>query len=584
MGKLLTNHIGYECTGKKRAVYQGCADDGAGKFTVANAAGKTVFSGAAVECGAVARWNTGHYWVLDFSGLDAPGNYAIELQTAKGKVVSSLFEISGHLLRMRLISALGYYFKAQRASGEWEREDSRLPFAGKREGVVDARGGWYDATGDYGIHLSHLSHSTYYNPQQAAMSAYTFFKAAELLDKAGNMQYSMVKRRLLDEGVFGADFIMRRRAPSGSFFRSVKRAGALDGVEGTRCIDFEYRGSSAQFSEIAATAAVETITDDNYEASLRSGGGACIAALAAAGRHYYPCGDFSQPEYVKAAKKAWSYLKKNNERYTNNGRWNLIDEYCALLALTELYKTTREYEYYASAQTMARRIMNRIVLLSDRFARLETEAGVPFHHPSDEGMPVIALLEYADMEPDRAAKLAAVEACEKLMRHTLDITEQCVNPFNYPRFEYLEGGEVTAKFFFPHNTTAQPWWQGENARIACLSAAARMLAYRTEDAELARRLEIFAEDQINWILGLNPFDSSMMEGFGRNHIQYFFRGRYDFLNCPGGIVNGITSGLHDEEGIEFVMEPTGEINDNWRWAEQWLPHAAWFMYALAVKP
>ena len=32
--------------------------------------------------------------------------------------------------------------------------DRALPFAGPREGIVDAHGGWYDATGDYGIHYA----------------------------------------------------------------------------------------------------------------------------------------------------------------------------------------------------------------------------------------------------------------------------------------------------------------------------------------------------------------------------------------------------------------------------------------------
>ena len=84
-------------------------------------------------------------------------------------------------------------------------------------------------------------------------------------------------------------------------------------------------------------------------------------------------------------------------------------------------------------------------------------------------------------------------------------------------------------------------------------------------------------------MGLNPFDSCMIEGYGKNNIEYFFQNRYDFLNCPGGIVNGITSNTHDESGIEFVAEPTEEVNDNWRWAEQWIPHASWYLYAMALK-
>ena len=44
-----------------------------------------------------------------------------------------------------------------------------------------------------------------------------------------------------------------------------------------------------------------------------------------------------------------------------------------------------------------------------------------------------------------------------------------------------------------------------------------------------------AQDPLDWIMGLNPFDACMIEGYGKNNIQYFFKKRYDFLNCPGGI-------------------------------------------------
>ena len=107
----------------------------------------------------------------------------------------------------------------------------------------------------------------------------------------------------------------------------------------------------------------------------------------------------------------------------------------------------------------------------------------------------------------------------------------------------------------------------------------------TRDLDLAKRLNIYADDQIAWVLGLNPFDTCMLEGAGRHIIDYYFQNQYDFIGAPGGIVNGITSGIEDEEGIEFVMNPDEhpEIQDNWRWAEQWLPHASWFLYAVGLK-
>jgi hypothetical protein len=88
---------------------------------------------------------------------------------------------------------------------------------------------------------------------------------------------------------------------------------------------------------------------------------------------------------------------------------------------------------------------------------------------------------------------------------------------------------------------------------------------------------------MDWILGLNPFDSSMMYGVGRNNPEYMFFDSWEFTNAPGGISNGITSGFRDENDIDYDLrwKQTGADND-WRWQEQWLPHVAWYVLAVAA--
>lgn len=581
---ILINQLGYDSKGTKWAVYQGKEEDGAGHFSIRSEDGTEVFAGEAKESGTVANWKRGYYWTLDFTELSQSGTYRIYLKTNTQVVISDSFEVEEYLVTMRLINAANYYFKAQRSSGEWLEEDKHVRFRGEREGRMDVHGGWYDATGDYGVHLSHLSHGSVHNPQQAAFSAYAFFKAAEWLEESGNIEYTMIKRRMLDEGCWGADFLMRLRAPSGSLIRSVNRGKALDHVRDNREISFEYHGSSTQFSQKAATADEESITDENYEVSLRSGGGTAIAALAIASRYYYPGTDYSRDEYLNAAKDAWHYLAANNERYTNDGEWNLLDEYCSLLALTELYRASGEYEYLCEAGTMAERIYDRAREDRNGNSYLTSIGEQPFFHASDEGLAVIGLLEYAKVELDGEKADKARLFCEKMMRGVLERTEGVNNPFGYPRMLVKAGAkEEKEQFFFPHDTSVAPWWQGDNARILSLSAAARNTARVVSDEKLAERLNRFADNQINWIMGLNPFESCMMEGYGKNNVEYFFGGRYDFINCPGGICNGITSGLEDEEGIELIRKPCEAIQDNWRWAEQWIPHVSWFICAETAK-
>ncbi len=66
------------------------------------------------------------------------------------------------------------------------------------------------------------------------------------------------------------------------------------------------------------------------------------------------------------------------------------------------------------------------------------------------------------------------------------------------------------------------------------------------------------------------------------NISFF--NTYEYTNAPGGICNGITGGLYNENDIDLNRgyNETGKDND-WRWAEQWLPHTAWYLIAISSK-
>jgi hypothetical protein len=59
---------------------------------------------------------------------------------------------------------------------------------------------------------------------------------------------------------------------------------------------------------------------------------------------------------------------------------------------------------------------------------------------------------------------------------------------------------------------------------------------------------------------------------------------YEYTNAPGGICNGVTSGFKNEDDIDLSVpfKVTGADHD-WRWAEPWLPHASWFLLAVATR-
>jgi len=583
MLKILHNHLGYECDEPKRALLVCDGPAEAGEFRVVDdATGETAFIGSPKEAGPVAKWDTGYYYVLDFGTLQRKGAFRI-LCSVDGRQISSFpFAIRKNLLGP-LLSDAAFYFKAQRISGEWLHEDRNLGFlGGLREGRRDVHGGWYDASGDTGAHMSHLSHSTYFNPQQHPFSTYMFFKTHDLMEESGNPLYLILRRRYLDEAYWGADFIMRMRAESGSFFRAIRRLDSYGSVHGTRKLDYEYNKMGRLASKKAGIE--EEVTDYNYETSLRGGGGMCIAALAMAGAHFYPSAEFTQREYIMAAKESYDYLEANNEKYANDGKWNLLDEYCALAAVTELYKATGEYVYRYKGRKLSGRILERMVDMGPDQGYFSVDGtGRPFFHAADAGMPVIALLNFAEVENDEETVARILDACKKVMAFELHLTGHVVNPFGYARQYVYTSGTFKETFFFPHDTEAAPWWQGENARLASLAAAAGLLAEHLEAGSFHDALIEYASNQINWILGLNPFDSCMVEGRGRNNPAYYSNYNFCFMSCPGGICNGITAGYDDDETILYIAEEDEREADNWRWGEQWIPHLSWFMYAVAIK-
>ncbi len=581
--KILHNHIGYEASGSKHAVVLGKAEDQLLSFRILESeTGQEVFAGTPQAAGPVQRWKDWHFWTIDFDGVQAEGIYCIECSGSQGTLRSYPFAIRATLLEQTTVSDLLYYFKGQRCSGQLDKADHHLTLDGDVSGrTVDAHGGWYDATGDYGKHLSHLCFSTYFNPQQIPLVAWSLLKSYEALRDKNDRHFSRYLPRLLDEGLFGADYLVRVKTDDGSFYITVSGHGPEKKPEDRRLgrvmLGFEPGGMEKGPSREA-----QSFPHTAYQNSYRSGGGVAIAALALAST-FEVSGDFASADYLKAAQEAFAFLEAHNLDMTNDGRENIVDLYCALLAATELYKATRQEAYRLAANRRATALIAQLAEGERPYWRAD-DTDRPFFHASDGGFPVVSLLNYLDIA-GADMKQAVLQAIRKALAFDLDVTAEVNNPFGYSRqFVQNKAGDRRTAFFFPHDTEVSPWWQGENARLGSVATAARRAAkVFSDDRDFQARLQDFATNQINWILGLNPFDMCMLDGSGHNNpLYYSYNGSYQFTNCPGGICNGITGGLTDDEDIDFHTPASlPGLDDNWRWGEQWLPHVAWFLLAVA---
>ncbi len=223
---ILTNHLGYDAWGPKRAVIQEQTDDEIGPCRLREeTSDEQVAELTPQRAGAVKAWGDWIYWTIDFSDVRREGTFYLECDDSGDGIVSEPFVIGRSLLEHRTLSDVIYYFKGQRASGALDAADRALPFEDQTGRTIDAHGGWYDATGDYGKHLSHLSFSTYFNPQQLPLTAWALLEAHDLLDRRADPVSRQYLKRLLDEGAWGADYLVRIKAPNGSFYRSVSAPG-----------------------------------------------------------------------------------------------------------------------------------------------------------------------------------------------------------------------------------------------------------------------------------------------------------------------------------------------------------------------
>jgi hypothetical protein len=456
-----------------------------------------------------------------------------------------------------MLSDIVHYFKSQRCTGLFDDADRRAPLLDTRE-PRDVHGGWYDASGDCSKYLSHLSYANFMNPQQTPLVAWTLLAGRDRIPA----QSKWLDERIVDEALHGADFLVRMQAPEGFFYTTV----------------FDRWSKDEHQREICSYATQKGVKSADYQAGFRQGGGLAIAALArASGLHRD--GEFTRDDYLERAILAFEVLEGRNAEFVDDHQDNLIDAYCALLAASELYARTGDERWRDAAAQRARELAGQQD--SQGFYWCDRARTRSFFHASDAGLPHLALVRYLECVPD--AELAPVvrETLLRGLRFELAATSDAAgaNPFGYPRQHVAMPGRAPGtQFFVPHDNESGYWWQGENARLGALAAAARAAAaLHLADDAFDAELGAYAERILDWIFGANPFDTCMLQGWGHNPPRY----EPGFWNAAGGVCNGITSGLDDEQDIDFRKPEETVPMHSWRWTEQWIPHAAWLYCALA---
>lgn len=553
------NQVALERLGPKRAVVESTGAAEAGRYRVLRG-GRVLAAGELQALPAFTAWGGGRrYFEVDFSALQAPGVYRVEAMVGGRRALSAPVRVADRALFSATAGKLLDYFRRSRHTGEGDRRVRIF----ETDRFVDVHGGWKDAGGDTGKYLSHLGYANFFNPQQTSMVAwvlaYTADTSSPLYRRAGLL------RQVQDEAFWGADYLHRILDAEGYFYTTVFDKW---GDEKAERMVVGYEGEEGAYTRL-------------YRSAYRAGGGLAIAALARAsrlatqtGRH----GAFAGTTYLADAVKAFDHLQQVNARYTADGVENIIDDYTGLMAAVELFNATQDARFLDAARARAGRLISRQAtdgsFISDGGAR-------PYYHAVEAGLPVLSLCHYLGIETDDGRRIRAQAVIRSALEREVDITQRVSNPYGYARqaFQLATGGQaagpVIEGFFIPHQNETGYWWQGESARLASLSTA-MVVAGRRLGIQLPVDWAGYAQRQIDWTLGANPYGISMLYGFGRRNPPAVPSSAGDMFE--GGISNGITGAVGSAagEGIAFGPGPDAE---QWRWVEQWLPHSAWMLLA-----
>ena len=554
---ILVNQVAYSTETAKTAIVQsaGPLPDTITFNLIDTISQKIVYTGVIQSAQQVQGWNQDYYSRIDFSKFTQPGFYAINI----GTTISPSFRIGEKALTKVAVPAITNFFFHQRASSPQEQEaDKQIKLYGS-ERTVDLHGGWCDASGDVSKYFSHLAYTNFMSPQQIPMVDWSMINTVESIPKL--LTGLNAKQALSTEALYGADYIMRSLSPEGYFYMTV----------------FTYFDKDPKARRVVGLLANSKTTSD-YQCAWREGGGMAVAALARISKWQHN-GDFTAAQYLAAAERAFAHLQINSTKYADDGKDNIIDDYCALMAATELWLATKKDIYKTEARKRADHLHTR---LSPAGYFIADDKDRPFWHAADAGLPIIALARYLDAETDEPQRTQALQTIKKAIDYNLAVTKEVANPFGYPRQTFKVNGIIQNGFFIPHENESGWWWQGEDARLGSLAAAMLVggrLVY-PGDGPLKVNADIaqYASNLVSWVLGVNPYNMCMMYGYGKNNVPYM-AAMYGHGSGIGGISNGITGSEANGAGIEFKVEDNG---NEWRWSEQWIPHSGWFLQAVTA--
>ncbi len=569
--RIIFSTSGYRTESRKTAIVNVAKNDGSFRLKEAHS-GKTVYTGKMkTQQGTVGTFQT-----IDFSDFTAPGQFTI----AVGSVETLPFYIHPDVWDNSVWRILNFIY-AERCGFPVPGKhgtchtDLHANFDGK---IIPLNGGWHDA--------ADMSQQTL----QTGEIALSLMQMAARAKEKRNLQ---LYNRLMEEALWGMDFVMRSRLGDGYRAQSWGTNFWTDGIIGS--IDDTARreirvhnGALENFilAGIEAVASEMTDRDDALKNNLRK---------IAIEDFDYAMQRFNQhgfEELIKTGGGGNHAGMASQSQYMANISWAAI----------MLYRLTGDKRY---ADEAVRAI--QYTLQCQRVEPLKDKDGLAGFFYRD--LSRRSIVHYTHQSRDYAYMEALVALCEALPGHTdharwtnaiqlygsyLKKIMQYVKPYGmvpsgvYHRDEIKDSasfyavqvgirGRVAADFREQfengirldeeHRLRFFPIWfsfKGNGAVSLATGKAAAICAGFLNDAELWD----IAEQQLFWIVGKNPFGQSLIYGEGSNYPQLY-------TALPGETTGGMPVGMQsyfNEDQPYWPQFNTATYKELWG-----APAARWLM-------
>lgn len=569
LANIYLNQLAYDLQSPKHAVIALPVGERASRFMVYQ--GSTiVHQGQLVASEMFTEWGQDkQYYLADFSDVKRKGTFYLVVNRTKVQLKSSTFIIKQNPYFELTAQSLLNYFKERRDTSE---DDLAVRII-NTEQKVDVSGGWFNSSTNNAKLLSSKNDTNLFTTQQGAMPAWALAKSYSQLspfyDQAG------LSLQIAEEVLWGADYLHRLLSPQGYFYNAVHTKPAN--------LELEI----AQERIIAGYEVNTQSFNDSFQSAYREGAGIAIAALARAfevSRRSGVEGEYPAKQYLIDAERAFTHLQKHNLEYVDDGKENIIDDYTALIAATDLYRVTKKSKYLQAARKRAHKLNQR---MSNKGWFISDNGKRPFYHSAEAGMPVLALANYLSVENSRLAQSNTRQTIKRFLEQQITLSSVVANPFDLARqtFQTVNKGNMLMRregFFMPHQDETNYTWQGENARLASLATAgftAGKYSHRKSNGPfgISPRLAKFSQNQLDWLLGKNPYHTSMLFGFGHTNAPY---SKSAGMMIEGGMSNGVTGATLSPDGRGITWVPGPEAF-NKRWVMQPIENSAWYLLAIS---